>query len=88
MSNLSEKEIITFIRCSQSTYDNLEPKDNNAVYFVLDTGRIYQGIHLVGEVNIGPQWEDPDATDSPDDFNQSTAVLGTARLGLLNLGQN
>lgn len=88
MSNLSEKDIITFIRCSQSTYDNLEPKDDNAVYFVLDTGRIYQGIHLVGEVNVGPEWEDPDAPNDPDDSNTSTAILGTARIGLMKLGQN
>ena len=85
MSNPIERDVITFVRCSQNTYDNLETKDNNSVYFVLDTGRIYQGVYLVGEVNVGPEWEDPDAPNDPDD---PTAVLGTARIGLMKLGQN
>lgn len=77
--NVSQTDVVTFIRCSQKTYDNITIMDSNAVYFVLDTGRIYLGNNLVGEVNVGPQWEDP---DSPID----TAVIGTAKLGLLKLG--
>lgn len=50
---------VTFVKCSQSTYDTLE-KDENSVYFILDTGRIYQGSHLVGKRGKCPEWEEYD----------------------------
>ena len=32
---------VNFVRCSQTTYDELE-KDDNTIYFILDKGKIYQ----------------------------------------------
>lgn len=41
MPNLNEDIVIAYE--TQSEFDELETKDENAIYFITDTGRIYVG---------------------------------------------
>ena len=70
---------VNFIRCSQATYDELE-KDDNTIYFILDKGKIYQGLVLVGETCSSLTWEEYSEDGS------TTATLGEAVLARLKLG--
>ena len=83
-TNNTTNELITFVRCSQKTYDNILPKENNTVYFVLDTGKIYQGQYLVGQVNAGPVWEG-DESEPGDDTEDDIAIIGYAKLDYMKL---
>lgn len=51
---------VKFVRCSQSTYDELE-KDDNTVYFILDKGKIYQGLTLVSQT-ASVTWDEYEGT--------------------------
>lgn len=86
--NYAQKEVsdkdmadtqVNFVRCSQATYDELE-KDDNTIYFILDKGKIYQGLVLVGETGGSLTWEEYVEDGS------NTAKLGEAVLSRLKLG--
>lgn len=70
---------VNFVRCSQATYDELE-KDDNTIYFILDNGKIYQGLFLVSETETSLTWEEYSEDDN------TTAKLGEAVLARLKLG--
>lgn len=70
---------VNFVRCSQAKYDDLE-KDDNTIYFILDKGKIYQGLVLVGETSNSLTWEEYSGDDS------TIAKLGGAVLARLKLG--
>lgn len=37
------QQIVKFLSGSQAQYDSLEVKDENTLYFIIDTHRIYRG---------------------------------------------
>ena len=37
------QQIVKFLSGSQAEYDSLEVKDENTLYFIIDTHRIYRG---------------------------------------------
>lgn len=75
---------VVFVRLPQSEYEALGTSiDSNAVYFCLDSGRIYQGATLVGEAGGSVKWQYYQSSSAA-----KSAVLGQGVLGEMVLGQS